>query len=264
MTIYQRRCVALAALLFVAPCLAAQEGTARDLVARVLARDLWDDLQGEITLVLTSANGQQKVRGVQLWSKKSADKEMRLLMRFESPADVRGTGMLVIEHARAEDDRRLFLPALRRVQRISTSGRGGYFMASDFTYYDIGRPKLDDWEYQAAGEQTAGASACMLIKATAANEQIRSETGYARIDWCVDPRRMLILSADYYDKAGDALKTMTVEKIEDVAGAPFATHLSMRNVRTGHRSELRFGSLVANQGISDETFTERSLLRWTQ
>jgi hypothetical protein len=48
------------------------------------------------------------------------------------------------------------------------------------------------------------------------------------------------LGADYYDRSGDHLKTLIVEKISYLAGAPLATHLAMVNSRSGHRSDLRF------------------------
>lgn len=237
---------------------------ARELMAQVLGRDAWRDLQGAMTLTLTSQNGQRKLRQVRVWSKKNLRGEMRMLMRFESPADVRGTGLLVIEHAASEDDRRLFMPSLRRVQRIGASGSGGHFMASDFTYYDIGRPKLEDWHYRRAGEKTLNGQPCSVVVASAASEQVRDDTGYSRIEWCVDARRALILGAEYYDTAGDHLKTLRIEKIDEVGGVPFATHLVMASARTGHVSELKFEDLQTDRGIGDEMFTERSLLRWAQ
>lgn len=51
-----------------------------------------------------------------------------------------------------EDERYLYIPALKKIERIVASGKAGKFFSSDFTYYDVGKPKLADWKYKLIGE----------------------------------------------------------------------------------------------------------------
>ena len=99
-----------------------------------------------------------------------------MLMRFIKPADVKGTGFLTIEHKGADDDRRLFLPALRRVKRISTSGSGGNFMSSDFTYYDIGMPKLEHWKYSFGQDKKVQGILCKTVIGIAVSPKVIEDT----------------------------------------------------------------------------------------
>ncbi len=236
----------------------------RAFVDAVFSRASWDDMKGDVTLTLTNKRGDTKVRKIEMISKKNDKGETRMLMRFLEPADVRGTGFLLIEHENGEDDRRLYLPALRQVKRISASGSGGNFMSSDFTYYDIGRPDLDDWTYSFQGTRQIDGTECRIVEAAAANDKVTRDTGYSKIVWYVDPSRMVALAADYYDKTGTKFKVMHVLEFQDVSGVPFATHMRMADQVTGHTSEMVFSNLQTNVGLDDALFTERNLRRWTR
>jgi len=241
-----------------------QTTDAYNLMKKVCERSAFNDMSGEITLRLVNKRGDKKVRKIKIWSKKNAKSETRMLMRFIHPPDVKGTGFLLIEHSDGEDDRRLFLPALRRVQRISASGKGGNFMSSDFTYYDIGAPKVTDWKYTFRQSEKVSSVMCRVIDGIAANPKIVEETGYSKITWYVDANRQIALKADYFNKDGELFKTMMVEKVDMISGTPFATSMKMENILTGHKSEMVFSNLKTNMGIKDKVFTERSLRKWTR
>ncbi len=63
----------------------------------------------------------------------------------------------------------------------------------------------------------------------------------------------------FYDKDGTRFKRLESTKIELISGVPFATHMEMKNLLTGHRSELTFVAPKTNVGITDSKFTEREL-----
>ena len=234
----------------------ADDDKARQLMGKVFNRSLWNDMQGVVSLTLTNPLGQQKNRQLQVQSKKNARDEMKMLMRFTSPADVKDTAFLVIEHKQGEDDRRLYLPALRRVQRISAAGAGGNFMSSDFTFYDIGRPKIEDWNFSfGKGDEKCAT----VVIGEAARDQVIRDTGYSRIVWCVNARDFMIVSADYYDKDQEHFKTLKARKVEIIGNAPFTTDMLMQNLITKHRSEMVFSQLRTNTGIADSAFNERAL-----
>lgn len=254
--------IIVASLLAAAPASAAQD--ARTFMDRVFSRTSWKDMHSNVRLTLTNKRGDTKKREIELWSKRNSKGESSILMRFESPADVRGTGFLLIEHEGADDDRRLFLPALRRVKRISASGSGGNFMSSDFTYYDIGRPELDDWTYSFGGDKEVRGTACRIVLGRARSAKVKEDTGYSKIVWCVDPKRKVVLGADYHDKSGRKHKVMRALKIEEISGSPFATHVRMQDAATGHRSDMIFSDVETDTGLPARLFTSRNLMRWTR
>ena len=73
-------------------------------------------------------------------------------MVFEKPADVKGTAFLSWEYddPKKEDDKWLYMPAMKKVRRISGASKNEYFMGSDFTYDDMGdRNVEEDTQYPA-------------------------------------------------------------------------------------------------------------------
>ncbi len=93
----------------------------------------FQDAKSKMTMKLINAKGQTRIR--QMKSKslelEGGDKS---LMEFLSPADVKGTKFLNYEHAKKDDDQWLYLPALKRVKRISSKNKSGAFMGSEFSY----------------------------------------------------------------------------------------------------------------------------------
>ncbi len=140
--------------------LAAQNMTGYQIMEQALTRSSWDDMQADMQLVLRNARGEQRVRDIAFYSSDDEHGLNRMLMRFMAPADVKGTSFLTLETSGEDDERYLYLPALRRVKKIASSGSGGNFMASDFTYYDIGMPNLEDWTYTLLGEEEKKGQVC--------------------------------------------------------------------------------------------------------
>jgi outer membrane lipoprotein-sorting protein len=187
--------------------------------------------------------------------------ESDMLMRFIAPADVAGTGFLVIEHANRDDDRYLYLPALRRTKRIASSGKGGNFMGSDYTYYDIGEPKLDDWTYPEVEADTLDGIACYRITALPATPQIEKDTGYSKLVHWVRKDRMSVIKTEYYDRRGKLLKVLTIPEMVQLEGVWFQSHLVMKNVQDNRTSEMRFENIKINTGLSADLFSKRRLER---
>ena len=66
-------------------------------------------------------------------------------MRFLSPPDVKGTGLLIFDYEENDDDMWLFMPSLRKTRRIVSSEKAKSFMGSEFSYADITPPALNDF-----------------------------------------------------------------------------------------------------------------------
>ncbi len=81
----------------------------------------------EMTIVHKS--GSKRIREIKAWMKGDDS----TLVRFLSPANIKGTGFLSVD-----DNDWLYLPVLKKVRRIATKEKGGSFMGSDFSYDDVG------------------------------------------------------------------------------------------------------------------------------
>ena len=64
------------------------------------------------------------------------------------PKDDRGIAFLKIEHDDKDAEMRMWLPAFKRVRRISAKKRGDSFMGSDLSYEDLSSRELEKNDYK--------------------------------------------------------------------------------------------------------------------
>ncbi len=247
--------------LFLTPGSWSQQLTGKQIMEQALKKSSWKDMEGEITLILTNARGEQRIRKIKLYSRKRTEDENDMLMRFIAPADVKGTAFLIIEHKNADDERYLYLPALRRVKRIASSGKGGNFMASDFTYYDIGRPKLNDWTYNRLEDEQVKGYDCYKIECLPASKTIAKDTGYGKIIRWIRKDIQVTIKSEYYDRALRKWKVLTVPEVKKIAGVWFQTDMVMEDLQNNHKSEMKFTNIKVNQNIPASFFSQRYLQR---
>ncbi len=248
-------------LFLVVYSVSAQELSGYEIMKRSLNKTTWQDMQGEVELILTNARGERRVRKMVMYSRKRTPNESDMLMRFTAPADVKGTAFLLKEHENSDDERYLYLPALRRVKRIASSGKGGNFMSSDFTYYDIGKPKLNDWTYKRLPDEAVNGRQCYRIESLPADKQIARDTGYGKIIRWIDQERLVTVKSLYFDRGLREWKTLDVPMVENIAGVWFQTDMVMKDIQTGHSSEMKFYNVEVNRGIPADFFTRRFLQR---
>ncbi len=232
----------------------------REIMEKVTSKATWKDMVAEVELII-SARGRTRIRKIKMFSRKRTANENDTLMKFVYPPDVEGTAFLLKEHSKGEDERYLYLPALRRIRRIAASGKGGAFMGSDFSYYDIGKPKLEDWNYKNLGLVELNGKKVYKIEATPVSKKVEKETKYSKIIHYVDPEKWSVVRAEYYDRTGALWKVLEVKEFQKIKGSWFQTDMVMKNVQSKSQSEMKFLNLKIDQGLPASLFTKRSLAR---
>jgi len=257
----KRLFISLGVLFTVPFMLFAQETTGYSIMKKAVNKSNWDDMKATLTLTLRNNRGETRVRKIQFFARDNAQDETSMLMRFEAPADVQGTGFLTIEHNNGEDERYLYLPALRRVKRIATSGSGGNFMSSDFTYYDIGTPKLDEWNYTRLEDDMYNGIPCFVVECRPKTKAIREDTDYGKIIRWVSKGKFNTIHSVYYDQSMEKKKVLDVPEFTELKGVDFASKMIMHDIQIDHTSTMEFSGIVIDTGIPVDFFSQRYLQR---
>ena len=98
-------------------------------------------------MVLKNKAGNESVRKFRSTILEAADASEgdRSIITFSEPRDVHGTALLTHSKIEPDDDSQwIFLPAVKRVKRISSSNRTGKFVSSEFSYEDLGSEEVAD------------------------------------------------------------------------------------------------------------------------
>lgn len=217
------------------------------------------------TFRLINASGQERVRETEGETKLIAGTtDNRRLVTFLSPSDVRGTKTLLVEHATADDDMWIYLPAMKKVRRLVSSNKRDSFVGTDFSYGDVIGHKVEDWNHKLVGQENVDGRACWVIESTPKRPEVAENTGYSkRVGW-IDKESYVSLRGEIYDLGGQLLKKLRATNVQKVDAA-HARYQPMtlvgENVQSGHKTVIEFKDFKANVGVSDEVFTTRSLER---
>ena len=116
---------------------------------KVQARDDGDNVVTNMQMQLIDKNGHKRIRNMKTYSKDKGDDELKMIF-FLSPSDVKNTAFLTYDYANEnkDDDQWLYLPALNKTKRIPSSDKDSSFMGSDFTYNDMTKPNLNDYNFK--------------------------------------------------------------------------------------------------------------------
>ncbi len=243
----------------------AKQPTAREIVDRAWWSAKLDGAEMISTLIIKNARGQQRVRKTAAISKLyDHGKTEKRLIRFLSPADVKGTGLLSYDYEKKDDDIWFFLPALRKTRRIVSSEKSKSFMGSEFTYADITPSSTDDFNHQLLRSEKAGGVDCWVIEAKPKNGRIADENGYSkRIAW-IGKKDYVVRRAHSFDLKGRLEKKLEAGSVKEVDPKKHRYRpmkMKMVNVQNKRSSELVVEKIKLRADIPDKYFTTRYLER---
>ncbi len=229
--------------------------TGLEIMEKVYHLPTGDDMEGELTMTLTNARGEERVRNLRQFSKKDSKVEKKIMF-FLAPADVRNTSFMNWSYTDgSNDDQWIYLPALKRTRRISSDSKSDYFMGSDFTYDDLGdRHPIED-EHTLLREEIINGYECYVVESVPKDDSyIYSKT----ITWVIKDV-YVGLKREFYDRDGKLLKELNIKSFDKIDGFWTILETEMKNVQRNHSTTMRFENIKYNQGISDSRFTERSM-----
>ena len=231
--------------------------TGTQIIDKVYNRASGDDQTAILTMTLTNKSGQTRVRKIQQFSKDMGDVE-KSIMFFQSPADVKNTSFMNWSYDNDKaDDQWIFLPALKKVKRISSDSKSDYFMGSDFTYDDLGERKVNADDHTLLREETKNGKDCYVVESRSKDENYM----YIKTITWIDKATFIGVQKEFYDEDDDLLKILTINDVESIAGFYVITNSEMKNVQKNHSTNMTLSNVKVNSGISASTFSERMMMR---
>lgn len=223
--------------------------------------------EGEMKMVITNKAGQSRVREIKAYTKTEADGTDRQLLVFLAPADVRDTRFLTVDYEAGgkEDEQYIYIPALRKVRSIGTSGgdsKTGAFLGSDFSFADIGTLDRADFAVRALGEDAIEGRKYLKVEYASKGPATLKKYGYGKVVRWIDAENATSRQSEYYDAGGKLVKRLVVRGQRLVDGKYWQFEsMEMSNLETGGKTEWVFVKSVNLPSIDDGYFTLRFLER---
>lgn len=227
------------------------------LAQRVYARPDGSDSASRGQMILTEHGRSPRHRTLFTFRREPSAREISTLIRFESPTDIRGVGMLTVDMPHEQSRQWLYLPELRRTRRISASHKGGRFVGSDFFYEDLRdrEPELDT--HRLIGKGVYAGTTCDLLESTPVDPD---NSVYARrLSW-IDPQSLLALRVDFFAAdSTEPIKRYTVNTKAVIDGYWTVTEATMRDLVSAHETRLTVERVVYDRGIPPRLFSRATL-----
>lgn len=230
--------------------------TGRDVMVIVDGREDGEDSKSHVKMTLINHRGKKRVRQMVSY-RKDYDKDSKKLMYFKKPTDVRGTSFLSWEWDDPDkgDDKWLYMPALRKVRRISGESTNDYFMGSDFTYDDMGKRNVDEDIHTLAGEETIDGHDCWRIESVPG-----TNTYYDKKVLWVRKDAKIVIKAKYIDSQG-LIKIFIVKKLVLHDNIWTILGMEMKNIRENHTTLMEISNVEYNTGVADSFFQVATISR---
>jgi len=235
----------------------------RALGERIAARPEAENVDQTIEMVMTDRRGRTKERTARMLRKVGED-QRRTIIAFSKPANIKNTAFMTHDYndAAKSDNQWLYLPALRRSRRISASDRGDYFLGTDFTYEDIKdstKFSLTDYQFAVDGTEEIEGIAYPILSLTPASDDVAKELGYSKVRVAVDEVNAMPVRAEYWDAAGNKLKTISSNDRVVVDGFWTVNTIIATNHKTGHMTQFNISDIDYSVSLELSSFTERKL-----
>lgn len=216
----------------------------------------WVSSENTMKMVLTNNHGEKnirRVRGRSLEVKGDGDKSLSI---FDSPKDVRGTSFLTFSHIDKPDDQWLYLPALKRVKRISSRNRSGPFMGSEFAFEDLISFEIPKYTYEYIADEMVDGQPAAKVKLI----PLDKNSGYSHFYTWYSNKHFQPLKSEFYDRKGSLLKTLNfLEYKKFDVGVWRSLQMKMTNHQKKRITELYFENFKFDTGLTDADFNKRKL-----
>ena len=239
---------------------AQQPATAESVARQIQDRNTGRDSQSSMRMKLYDRHNRVRERALAIVSLRgreapgaapTAPDGDRLLIRFNYPNDIRGTGFLVWEHPKVDDERFLYLPSLGRVRRIAGAETQESFVGSDFTYAfagpdppwtaPAGGPPRDAWRLESRRKDASAE--------------------FPRVVSIVLKDSFVVVGAEVYNRRNEKQKIYTVRRLQQIEGIWTIMESEMTDAVAKTRTELVVEATDYNVGLKESDFSRRELER---
>lgn len=218
----------------------------------------WQDSSADLLMTLRNKKGRESIRKIRVKNLEVEGDGDKGLTVFEQPRDVKGTAFLTYSHALVADEQWIFLPALKRVKRISSSNKSGPFMGSEFAYEDISSFEVDKYSYVYLRDEVLNGQDCFVLE----TRPLYKHSGYTKSTVWIDKAEYRIQKIDFYDRKDSLLKIQHFSDYQQYLGQYWRAHtMTMENQQNGKSTTLQWSNFSFQTGLTDKDFEKNDLKR---
>jgi hypothetical protein len=181
----------------------------------------------------------------------------KAVIRFTSPAEVKGVALLIVNHPDRASDQWMWTPAIERDRRIALQDRRTRFFGTDFTFEDLEERDVDQYEYKMLDDDSMDGAACWKIESRP--KEGKSSQYDQSIVW-VGKDNYVFRMIENYSK-GRLIRRARYSDIVNIQNIWSARTIEMSEIAAGSHTTLKLEKLQYNLPMKEESFTLQALRR---
>ena len=195
----------------------------------------------ELTIVLRDGAGKQRVRTARHYRRAEADGTVHRLIAMQSPADVRGSALLLTFRNGDPVERQLLLPALGRAFTYGpvTESVERVF-GTDLSLADIEGERTALYAYEREADRDLDRIPHHSIRARPASAAVPHATGYGERRLFLRRDNLFLTRIDYFDRQGRLIRQQTFrDPRPDGEGALRPAMILLQDLRERHSTLIK-------------------------
>jgi len=238
----------LAVMLALAGCLWAQDP--RQIIIEVQKRQHSDSQRYEGTLEVIGGGSRVATKSW-IFQRMGSFGNSKSVLRFIAPADVKGVGLLIVNHPDRASDQWMWTPSIGRDRRIALQDRSTRFFGTDFSFEDLEERDVDQFDFKLLADEGA---------AWKIESKPRKKSQYAYSYFWIKKDNYTFVKVEAYDGKG-LVRVIDYKDYKQSAGIWTAHTTEVFDMRRNSRTILKYGKLEYNLPFKDDEFTLQALRR---
>ena len=193
------------------------------------------------------------------------NKDSKSIAILLEPASERGIGMLTYTYDASSKDNEtwLYLSALGKVKRIASGNNNEQteptsLFGSEISTEDQETGKLDDYTYKILQRGRYKGRPVAVIESVPTRQRLE-HTRYGKVRTWIDTERFLSLKMQMFDKYGNAIKQVSVAKVEQINGIWLARSITFKNLISQRLTNMNIKAISFGLNIDERFLTQRAL-----
>lgn len=239
---------------------AAATAEARDIMERSDAQTKSRTERTTYTMELLDPAGKvEQTRTLEVFYKRAPGREVTL-QKFLAPPVLEDSGMMIVDTGAPTNDIWMYLPATRRMRRISGAEKSNWYMGTQFTFEDFEDYNLPAYAFTVREEAACGEAArCRVIEAQATADSEKKASGYGKKVYWIDKLSLYPVRVDYLDRQGRAVKRLTTSGLKKTGGHWRPDEIVMHDLAGGRRTRIRVVKREIDVPLDDYYVSNRYL-----
>jgi len=230
------------------------EDRALEIMRDAERRALSDSQSYDGALEVIDAKGKVLNKSWHVWREGNRGSS-KTLVRFETPPEVHGVGLLTLNHVKAPAEQWLYTPAIQRDRRVAQQEKSQRFMGTDLTNEDMEQRSIEDYDYELIGEERFAGQPAYKIRAVYKD---RRNTQYSQLYMWVRKDIVATTAIEFYLE-GKLRKSARWDDWKQVEGIWTPHFLEIKDHARGSLTRIRSSNVKYNIKFESDWFTLRNL-----